>query len=58
MQKITDKKLRLMLARWRKTKDIATAYDICDMLAKPLVEIPVKYIPSEYKVEVRDGRNA
>lgn len=51
-------KLRTMLLKWQKTKDLSIAHDICEHLVKNMPKpVPVTYIPTEYKIEVKYGRN-
>lgn len=57
MSRVNRLKLRAMLLKWQRTKDISLAHDICSYLSSIMPKsIPVTYVPTEYKIEVKYGR--
>lgn len=59
MSRLNKTKLRAMVLKWRRTKDISLAHDICEYLSSVVLpqSIPIKYVPTEYKIEVKYGRH-
>jgi len=51
-------RLKFELIKYKRTKSVCQAADICDWLAKELLKpgkkIPVKHISSAYSVEVKE----
>lgn len=58
MSRVNRLKLRAMLLKWQRTKDISLAHDICTYLSSTVAKpIPVTYIPTKCTIEVKHGRN-